>query len=457
VPSAVEDDPRVTRTAARPAPPDTGARRGLALIGVAIVLTGLNLRTAVTSVGPVLEEIESGLGISSGVAGLVTTMPVLCFAAIGFAGPPLSARFRDSHVLGGALLAMAAGLVLRSVAGGVALFLAGTVVAMVGGALGNVLLPGLVKRHFPGRTGLLIGAYSTALGLGGAAAAVGAQPIADAADAAGAAGWRWALGVWAIPALIAAAVWLRVPAEPGASRTTHTAVRMRALVHSRTALALTGFLGIQALQAYVVIGWSAQYLRDAGLGAATAGLLLGLNSVVGLPISAVVPSLTVRPWLQRPLLLGFLTCYAAGWTGLWLIPTAAPWLWMGLLGVGMGSFSMVLTLIGLRARTPETTAALSTVTQGWGYVIAGIGPLLVGVLRGITGGYTGMFVLVLTGVAGLGVTGWISTRQRYVDDEVDRSVPGWSSAARPADVLEVAGAEAPVSAHVRPDGGSRRG
>jgi CP family cyanate transporter-like MFS transporter len=185
--------------------------------------------------------------------------------------------------------------------------------------------------------------------------------------------------------------------------------------------------------------------------------LLGLNSVVGLPISAVVPSLTVRSRLQRPLLLGFLTCYAAGWTGLWLIPTAAPWLWMGLLGVGMGSFSMVLTLIGLQARTPETTAALSTVTQGWGYVIAGIGPLLVGVLRGVTDGYTGMFVLVLTGVAGLGVTGWISTRQRYVDDEVDRSVPGWSSAARPADVLEVAGAEAPVSAHVRPDGGSRRG
>jgi MFS transporter, CP family, cyanate transporter len=449
----MEDDPRVISAAVQTAP-DAGARRGRLLIGVAIVLTGLNLRTAVTSVGPVLEEIESGLGISSGLAGLVTTMPVLCFAAIGFAGPPLSARFRDSHVLGGALLAMAAGLVLRSVAGGFALFLAGTVVAMVGGALGNVLLPGLVKRYFPGRTGLLIGAYSTALGLGGAAAAVGAQPIADAT---GAAGWRWALGVWAIPALIAAVVWLRVPAAPGASRTTHTAVRLRALVHSRTALALTGFLGIQALQAYVVIGWSAQYLRDAGLGAATAGLLLGLNSVVGLPISAVVPSLTVRPWLQRPLLLGFLTCYAAGWTGLWLIPTAAPWLWMGLLGVGMGSFSMVLTLIGLRARTPETTAALSTVTQGWGYVIAGIGPLLVGVLRGITGGYTGMFVLVLTGVAGLGVTGWISTRQRYVDDEVDRFVPGWSSAARPADDLEVAGAEAPVSAHVRPDDGSRCG
>src|SRR4051794_41574746 len=148
----MEDHAWVTSTAAQPAPtsPDR-RRRGLLLIGVAIVLTGLNLRTAVTSVGPVLQEIEDGLGISSGLAGLVTTMPVLCFAAIGFAGPGLSARFRDSHVLSGALATMAAGLVVRAVAPAFWLFLLGTVLAMVGGALGNVLLPSLVKRYFPGR------------------------------------------------------------------------------------------------------------------------------------------------------------------------------------------------------------------------------------------------------------------------------------------------------------------
>jgi CP family cyanate transporter-like MFS transporter len=226
---------------------------------------------------------------------------------------------------------------------------------------------------------------------------------------------------------------------------------MRDLVHSRMALALTVFFGIQGLQAYIVIGWSAQYLREAGLSAATAGLLLGLNSVVGLPVSALVPSLTVRPRWQRPLLLGFLTCYVAGWVGLWQAPTTAPWLWMGLLALGMGTFAMVLTLIGLRARTPETTAALSTVAQGWGYVIAGVGPLLVGVLRGITGDYTGMFVLVLAGVAGLAVSGWVATGQRYVDDEVDRSVPGWSATGTRTEVLESAGAEAPASAQIRDD------
>ncbi|RBY82729.1 MFS transporter [Blastococcus sp. TF02A-26] len=450
----------MTRSADRttPALPATaertgGGRRGLLLVGVAIVLTGLNLRTAVNSVGPVLEELERGLGISSSAAGLITTMPVLCFAAIGFAGPPLAARYRDGHVLAGALLAMAAGLVVRAVAGSFALFLVGTVLAMVGGALGNVLLPSLVKRHFPTRTGLLVGAYSAAMASGGAVASLAAAPIAEAG---GEDGWRWALGVWAVLAVVAALPWLAVPARPGASRGTHVAVRMRSLARSPLAIALAVFFGLQATQAYVVVGWSAQYLRDSGLSAATAGLLLALNTAVVIPINAVVPALTVRPHLQRPMLLGFMACYVAGWVGLWVAPTAAPWLWMSLLAVGLGTFAMVLTLIGLRARTPETTAALSTVTQGWGYVLAGVGPLLVGVLRGSTGGYTGMFVIVLAGVAGLTATGWLVTRQRYVDDEV----PGWAPR-REDDVVGTASGEPPVVVRepvVRePGGGSPRG
>ncbi len=450
----------MTRTAA-PVPAPLRNSSGLVLIGIAIVLTGLNLRTAVNSVGPVLEEIQTALGVSSGVTGLITSLPVLCFAAIGFAGPSLAARFRDAHVLGGALLTMAAGLVLRSSAGSFPLFLAGTVLAMVGGALGNVLLPGLVKRYFPDRTGLMVGAYGMALSAGAATVSVSTQPISDAVGTAD--GWRWGLGVWAALALVAALVWLFVRAAPGVSRASHVTVRMRDLVHSRLAIALTVFFSLQAMQGYVIVGWSAQYLRDAGLGAVTAGLLLGVNSIVAIPVNAVVPALTVRPRVQWPLLSFFTCCYAAGWIGLWTAPLAAPWLWMVLLGVGMGTFSMVLTLFGLRARTPETTAALSTVAQGWGYLLAGAGPLLVGVLRGATGGYDGMFVLMLSGVAGLWALGWAVTRPRFVDDEVDRSVPGWSTTGRtgrepePTEVLESAGVEAPVSAQVNPGGASATG
>jgi CP family cyanate transporter-like MFS transporter len=444
----------VTRTAAEPArSPAADHRRGLLLIGVAIVLTGLNLRTAVTSIGPVLREIEHGLGISSGLAGLVTTMPVLCFAAIGFAGPGLSARFRDSHVLSGALATMAAGLVVRAVAPAFWLFLLGTVLAMVGGALGNVLLPSLVKRYFPARTGLMVGAYSTAMSVGATVAAVSTAPIAAAA---GNGGWRWALGVWAMFALVAAGPWLFVRANPGASRGTHVAVRLRDLRHSRMALALMVFFGVQGLEAYIVIGWSASYLRDAGLSAAAAGLLLGLNQVIGIPLSALIPALTVRPRAQRPLLFGFMACYAIGWVGLWVAPGTA-WLWMIVLSMAMACFPMILTLIGLRARTPETTAALSTYVQSFGYLISAVGPVLVGVLLGATGSYVPMFVLVLAGVVVLVVTGWFMTRERYADDEVNRNVAGWSSTAHCDDVLEVAGTEAPVSVHVRPDDASPRG
>jgi MFS transporter, CP family, cyanate transporter len=312
-----------------------------------------------------------------------------------------------------------------------------------------VLLPGLVKRYFPGRTGLLVGAYSTAMALGATAAAVATAPIAAAV---GADGWRWALGVWAVPAVLAAVPWLFVPARKGAGRDTHTAVRLRDLRHSRMALAVMLFFAVQGLEAYVIIGWAAQYLRDSGLSAATAGLLLGLNQLIGIPISAVVPALIVRPRLQRPLLVGFLACYAVGWTGLWLAPRTVPWVWMVFLALGLSLFPMALTLIGLRARTPETTAALSTFVQSWGYAIAGVGPLLVGVLRGVTGSYVPMFVLVLAGVAVLAWTGWLITRERYVDDEVNRFVPGWSSSGHCDDVLESAGAEAPVSAHISEDG-----
>jgi CP family cyanate transporter-like MFS transporter len=233
-------------------------------------------------------------------------------------------------------------------------------------------------------------------------------------------------------------------------------MRMRPLARSPLALALALFFGLQSLEAYVMFGWVAQYLRDSGLSAATAGLLLGINTLVGIPLSAVAAPLTVRPGMQRPMVVAFVVCYVGGWVGLWVAPTTVPVVWMLLLAVGMASFPMVLALIGLRARTAETTTALSTFTQSWGYVGAGFGPLLVGILRGATGGYTGMFVLLLAGVAGLGVSGWFVTRQRYVDDEVDL-VPAAPSAGE-RDLIEVAGDEPPVVVHVREQGaGSPRG
>ena len=408
------------------------------LVAVAIVLTGFNLRTAVNSVGPVLQEIETGLGISSAAAGLITTLPLLCFAAIGFAGPPLAARFRDGHVLAAALLVMALGVLGRAAAPSFWLFLLGTVATMVGGALGNVLLPGIVKHWFPTRTGLLVGAYSTTMAIGGAVASVSTAPVAASV---GADGWRWALGVWAVFAVLAVVPWLLVPRRTAAAGPPR-GVRLRLLVRSSLAWQLAVFFGLQAMQAYVIVGWTAQYLRDEGMSAAAAGALVGVNALIVIPINALVPSGAVRQSWQRPMLVGFIACYLVGWTGLLVAPLTLTWVWMSMLGIGMGTFAMVLSLLGLRARTPETVNALSTVVQGWGYAIAAAGPVLVGLLRGLTGGYTGMFVLVYAGVAGLLVTGWLVCADRQVDDEV----PGLQGPTAPIDppAVEAAGVESPV-------------
>ncbi|SDP62128.1 MFS transporter, CP family, cyanate transporter [Klenkia soli] len=429
---------------AAPAPVGT-SRRGLVLVAVAIVLTGFNLRTAVNGVGPVLQEIERGLGISSGAAGLITTMPLLCFAVIGFAGPPLAARFRDGHVLAGALLVMAVGLLGRAVAPSFWLFLLGTVATMVGGALGNVLLPGIVKHWFPHRTGLLVGAYSTTMAVGGAVASVSTAPIAASV---GADGWRWALGVWAVFAVLAVVPWLLVPRRATTGGAPAGAVRLRLLVRSSLAWQLAVFFGLQAMQAYVIVGWTAQYLRDEGMSAAAAGVLVGINALIVIPLNALVPSGAVRQSWQRPMLVGFMACYLVGWTGLLLSPLTLTWLWMSMLGIGMGTFAMVLSLLGLRARTPETVNALSTVVQGWGYSIAAVGPLLVGLLRGLTGGYTGMFVLVYAGVAGLFVTGWLVCADRQVDDEVPALAATSPAAGQPE--VETAGVESPVVVDTTP-------
>jgi CP family cyanate transporter-like MFS transporter len=324
------------------------------------------------------------------------------------------------------------------------LFLLGTVATMAGGALGNVLLPSLVKKWFPARTGLMVGAYGSAMAVGGATASVSTAPIAAAA---GADGWRWALGIWAVFALLAALPWLLVPARPGARQGAPTAVRLRSLARSRLSWTMAAFFGLQAMQAYVIIGWTAQYLRDEGMSAGAAGALVGVNALIAIPLNAVIPGLTVRHRLQRPLLAGFVACYLAGWTGLLLAPLTLTWLWVSLLGIGMGTFAMVLALLGLRGRTPASVAALSTVAQGWGYALAAAGPLLVGLLRGLTGGYTGMFVLVYVGVVLLFVTGWAVCRERYVDDEV----PGLTGPVGPlpTEEVEVAGCESPVTVHPR--------
>jgi CP family cyanate transporter-like MFS transporter len=173
------------------------------------------------------------------------------------------------------------------------------------------------------------------------------------------------------------------------------------------------------MQAYISFGWFALYFRErAGASATRAGLYVAVLAAVAVPVSAVVPAVAARFPDQRRVLAGLVVCYVAAYTGMAVSPGGAPLLWMVLAGLGGGTFPLALTMIGLRTRTTAGTASTSAFAQSVGYVIAGVGPLLVGVLHGATGGWTWPFVLLFADLVLMSVAGWYAAQPRYVEDDL---------------------------------------
>ncbi|GGL00294.1 MFS transporter [Sphaerisporangium melleum] len=382
------------------------------LAGLGILLAALNLRTAVTSLGPLLDQVSGSLGMSGIVAGLLTTLPVLCFAVFGAATPWLARHAGEHRLLLGALLALGAGLLLRVLVDSTVVFLAASVLALSGGAIGNVLIPGLIKRHFPHRTGTMTTLYATALAVGTMLAAAATVPIERAADG----DWHVALGVWAALAAVAAIPWLALARSEPERFSGRENAGTRALVRSRLAWAVAGYFGTQSLLAYVMFGWLPQMLQDRGYTAGQAGVAMGVFTALGIPVSLAVPALATRLHPRR-MVLGLTVLYVLGFAGLLAGPVAAIWPSLLAIGVAMGSFPLALTLFALRTRTAEGTAALSAFAQSAGYLMAGAGPLAVGVLYSATGGWALPFTLLFAVLAAHALTGWYAAGDRQLEDE----------------------------------------
>ncbi|MBG0812802.1 MFS transporter [Planomonospora sp. ID82291] len=383
------------------------------LLVLGIVLAALNLRTAVTSVGPVLDEISAGLGMSGAGIGLLTTLPVLIFATVGAATPALARRTGEHRLLLLALLALGTGLVIRAMAGSAELFLFSSALALSGGAVGNVLIPTLIKRHFPGRAGTMTTVYTTALAVGTMLAAAATVPIERAADG----NWHLALGVWGALAAVAALPWLVLLRSEPAKDAGTGRLGLGTLLRSRLAWSVAVYFGTQSMVAYIMFGFLPQILVDGGYTSGQAGLVLGVFTAIGIPVSTITPSVASRFADQRPAVAVFIAFYVVGFLGLWLAPAALAWLFAVLVGIGMGSFPLALTILALRTRTPEATAALSAFGQSAGYLIAGAGPLVVGVMHEATGGWTLPFLLLFAVVAVQSAAGWYAGRARYLEDE----------------------------------------
>lgn len=364
-----------------------------ALSIIPFLLLAANLRPALTSVGPLVGEIQSATGLSGTAAGFLNSLPLLAFAAFA----PLAhfgRRLGIERTLVVALLLLFVGVLVRSCGSIPALF-AGTLLLAAGIAVGNILVPGIVKRDYPERVKPLMTVYAVTLGLSAAIASGLAVPFAAWIPG----GWQGALGVWAIPALVAALAWTPVALRNGKpmphSRTVATIPAWR----SPLAWFVTGFMGLQSLYFYVAIAWLPSIFQSNGHDPAEAGLLITVFQLVALAMSAMLPLLLGRRKDQSFAAAIASLAMAASVGGLLIFPAGA-YFWMVLMGLGGGAcLPLALMFISLRSADHHQTASLSMMAQSIGYLLAALGPFAFGFIHDLSGSWT----IPLAGLAVLGV------------------------------------------------------
>jgi MFS transporter, CP family, cyanate transporter len=392
--------------------PSGRSRLRSALLVSGIVLLAANLRPALTGVAPLIGQIRADTGISNGVAGLLTTLPLLAFASLSPTAPRLARRFGMERALLMSLLVLASGILLRWSGDVTALFL-GTVILGAAIAFGNVLLPGLIKREFPEHAGLMTSVYSTSLGISAALAAGVSVPLAQLNGI----GWRGALAVWALPALLAGVAWLPQlgRSDRPADLTASSSPAIKDLWRSSLAWQVTLFMGLQSLAYYVTLTWLPEILQGEGMSATVAGWMLGLSQVVAIVTMFLAPLVAERRPSQRGVVAVAVGVSCAGALGLLVAGSTAATLWVVLLGLGQGaSFSLALTFFALRSPDPGHAAALSGMAQSVGYLLAAGGPFLFGVLRDATGSWTVPLSLLLAVTACLLIVGLGAARDARV-------------------------------------------
>lgn len=392
----------------------TRRRAAGALMLAGIVALSFNLRPAAVSVGPLLAEVRDAVGLSAGGAGLLTSLPVLAFSGFGALTPRLAGRLGIHRTTLLAVVAVTVGLGGRALVSEPLPFLLLSAVALAGMAAANVLLPSLVKLHYPDKVGRVTAIYTSAMAIGLTGALLLTVPIADAFGS-----WRWGLGGWAVLGLVAALPWIRLWGRDDARPVTpHGTVTVSQVARTRLGLAMAAFFGVQSMQAYVAFGWYAQVWRDAGYSPAAAGALVALLAAVSIPLSLVIPSLAANRRDQSSVGYTLIACYPVGFTMLLVAPFALAIPAALFIGAGSCVFPLALTLIGLRSRTPESTAALSSFSQAGGYLLAALGPFGFGWLHAVTGGWqvplTAMLALVIPLALLMGYVG----RPRTIEDQI---------------------------------------
>lgn len=379
----------------------------LAFIG--LMLVALNLRPALSSIGPMLRTIGDSFALSSTALGILTTLPVLFLGLAAPLAPKLARRLGIERTVLVILAVLALALLVRPYSGLAGLF---TGTAIVGGCIGiiGVLLPGIVKRDFPNHASLMTGLYTAVLCAGAAIAAGTTEPLRQLFDQQ----WRPALAFWLVPAVIAFVAWWvqlsekKLGAKPGKSHG-------KSIYRDRLAWQIALYMGLQSSLAYTVFGWLPTILQDRGISAVDAGLAASVSILMQVVSAISAPIIASHMRDQRAMIAVVMLLVIVGLAGCIYGPIDQMWLWVVVLGLGQGgSFSLALTLLAVRARDAEGAGRLSGMAQSLGYVMAAFGPLLVGVLRDLFGGWQAAGGFLIAIGVGAAIAGLKAGRNAYV-------------------------------------------
>jgi CP family cyanate transporter-like MFS transporter len=393
----------------------------------ALLLVALNLRLAIAAVPPVLTQIRHSTGLGSAGGGLLTALPVFCFGAFALATPKLIRRFGMRPLLSLVLVAILAGTAVRLLTPVVALFL-GTAIIGSGIAVGNVLVPSLLRRDFADRRVMMLAFYSLALFIGGGLSAGLTVPLKHATGLS----WRVTVALWGLAGLLAFAIWAphalrerrredRAEVAGEADVAGDQLSSVSRLWRDPLAWCVTLFMGLQSLSYYSTLSWIPTLLENHGLSAGKAGWLLSFSMFPGMLAALSTPALERRA--RRPAVLVLVTVALCGgaYAGLLAAPASATYVWMTLLGLGQGvSLSLALGYIVARAPDSHHAAHLSTMAQSVGYMLAAAGPFMVGALHGATGGWTLPMLVLIVLLAPLLIAGLVASQDRHVLAPRDR-------------------------------------
>lgn len=376
----------------RPAAPSR--LHGSALMLATILLVALNLRLAITTVPPLLERIGGELRLSRAWTGALTTLPVLCMGVFAPVAQRMAHRLGRERATAVAMAVLAVGTAVRWGGQHVSLLYLGTLLAGFGIAVGGTIAPGIVKEYFPEHVGLVTAGYMLAMMGGAAAGSAVSVPMADALRS-----WPASLASWALLAVAAAAVAWPVARRAAAHRTASGAAAEQRLPlpwrHS-TAWLVAIFLALQSWQFYSELTWVPPFYESLGWSPTRAGLLLSVFSALQVVSGVAGPVVAHHVHDRRPVLVGSVVSIAVGLLGLLLAPQAAPWIWVALLGLGLGSgFALGLVLFADYSLTPAASARLSALAFLISYSLAAAGPVVVGALRDATGSFRLPFTILL--------------------------------------------------------------